>query len=121
MADSDFDQFKIEIRQSSVDWGPFSFDFEDALPSGTTIASVTLNSYLGKVIPEDDIDDQTDTTSELVDAVLTAVSGSYGVNAYFNYPSTSTYIGEEKHTLVFVLTLDTGAVHSYYGHHVWCY
>jgi len=118
---ADFDRFKIEVRQASSDWGPFKFDFTDALPDGTTISSISMKSYLGRVIPEDVLADQTDTTSELIDAAKTVVSSSYVVSVYFDYPTTSTYIGAVKHTLVFNLTLDNGAIHSFYAYYVWAY
>lgn len=114
----DFAKFKIEVRYAAVDYGPFTFDFEDALPTGTTISAVTLKSFLGKLDQNDDLGDETETTSELVDAVKTAVSGNYGVAAYFNYPSTTTNQNAD-HTLVFELTLSNGAEHCYYGQRVY--
>jgi hypothetical protein len=118
---ADFDRFRIDIRQNTADWGPFVFDFTSAMPTGVTVSAVTLKSYLGHVNPKDDLDDETETTSELVDTVLTVVSGSYNVNAYFNYPTTATNIGGVKHTLVFNLTMSNGATHSFYGYYVWAY
>jgi hypothetical protein len=119
---ADFDRFKIRIHQATVDYGPFKFDFEDgALPDGTTISAISLKSYLGHVNPKDVLTDETDTTDELIDAVETVVSTDFIISAYFNYPTTSTYIGGVKHTLVFNLTLDNGAEHSYYAYYVWAY
>jgi hypothetical protein len=114
----DFDKSKIEVRYASTDYGPFTFDFQDALPGTTTISSVTLKSFLGKLDQNDDLGDQTETTAELIDAVKTAVSGNYGVAAYFNYPSTTTN-QNANHTLVFELTLSNGAVHAYYFQRVY--
>lgn len=118
---ADFDRMKIDIRQNTLDWGPFKFDFETALPDGITLSAVTLKSYLGKVIPKDDLDDETETTSELIDAVKTVVASSYIISAYFNYPTTSTNLGGVKHTLVFNLTFSNAATHSFYAHYVWAY
>lgn len=113
----DFAKFKIEVRYAALDYGPFTFDFEDALPTGTTVSSVTLKSFLGKLDQNDDLGDETETTAELIDAVKTTVSGSYGVAAYFNYPTTAAWQNED-HTLVFELTLSNSAEHAYYGQRV---
>ena len=118
---ADFDRFKIDIRQNTLDWGPFVFDFEASMPTGVTVSAVTLKSYLGRVIPKDDLDDETETTSELIDSIKTVVSGNYNVNAYFNYPTTAAYLGGVKHTLVFNLTMSNGSTHSWYGYYVWAY
>jgi hypothetical protein len=117
----DFETRKIEVRYYSTDYGPFQFDLEEALPSGTTISTVTVKSYLTKIDREDDVADYTETTSELIDAVKTVVSGNYGVNVYFNYPTTAAYVGGAKHTLLFEITLDNGAKHVYYHHYVRCF
>ena len=109
----DFDREKIEIRYFTQDYGPYIFDFEDALPSSTTIASVTLKSYLGKIDPSDDLSGETETTSECVDAFKTAVNGDYGVAAYFDFPSTVAW-QDQKHTLIFELTLSNAAKHPFY-------
>ena len=115
---ADFPRFKIDIRYNTLDYGPFEFDFEDACPSGVTVTGITLRSFLGKVDVDDDIASFTETTSELIDTVETAVSGDYGVNAYFNYPTTSTNQGE-KHSLVFEITFSNAATHNFYGQYVW--
>lgn len=114
MSQLDFSKEKIEIRGTSTDYGPFTFDFQDALPSGVTVSSVTVESYLGKITPEDELSGQTETTDELIDAVKTAVSGSYGVAVYFNYPTTDAYNSDKDHTLIFKLTLSNDAKHDYW-------
>jgi len=115
---ADFPRFKIDVRYKSLDYGPFSFDFEDACPSGVTLNDVTVRSFLGKVDIDDDLDDYTETTSELIDSGNTAVSGDYDVNVYFNFPSTTTYM-EEKHSLVFEIEFSNSATHSFIGQYVW--
>lgn len=115
---ADFPRFKIDVRYNSLDYGPFSFDFEDACPSGVTVDDVTLRSFVGKVDIDDDIDDYTESTDELVDLAKTVVTGNYTVNAYFNFPSTSTY-QNEKHSLVFEITFSNDGTHNYIGQYVW--
>jgi hypothetical protein len=114
----DFDKTKIEIRYNSTDYGPFKFDFTNAIPSGTTLSSVTVKSYLGKVNPEDALASETDTSSELVDTVKTVVSSSYIVSVYFNYPTTAAYKSDVAHTLIFEITLSNSAKHAYYFYEV---
>ena len=115
---TDFARFKIEVRYNTVDYGPFAFDFEDACPSGVTVNDVTLRSFLGKVDMDDDLADFTETTSELIDTVKTAVSGDYGVDAFFNYPSTLTNQGA-KHSLIFEITFSNTGTHNFYGQYIW--
>ncbi len=115
---TDFARFKIDVRYKSLDYGPFAFDFEDACPSGVTVSGIVLRSFSGKVDIDDDLDDYTETTSELVDVAKTAVSGSYGVDAFFNFPTTVAYM-EVKHSLVFEITFSNTATHSFYGQYVW--
>lgn len=114
----DFETREIQVRYYSADYGPHVFDFTDALPSGVTISSASVKSYLTKVDQADDLSAKTETTSELIDAQLTAASGNYNVNVYFNYPSTTAWLGGAKHTLVFELTLSNSAKHNYFFHYV---
>lgn len=107
---SDFDYGEIEIRYNSTDYGPFTFDLEDAAPTGATISSATVKSYLGNVKAGDLLSAETDTSALLVDAAKTAATGDYTVGVYFNYPGVSY---EGNHTLFFAVTWDNGAIHSY--------
>jgi hypothetical protein len=109
---SDFDFGTIEVRYNSTDYGPFSFDLEDAAPTGAVIAvgGVTVNSYEGNVKAGDLLSAETETSDELVDALLTGSTGDYTVGVYFNYPGVDY---EGNHTLFFEITWDNGAVHSY--------
>ena len=106
----DFDYGEIEIRYSSTDYGPFTFDLEDAAPTGAVISSVTVKSYSGNVKAGDLLSGETETTDDLVDALLTDASGDYTVAVYFNYPGVDY---EGNHTLFFEVTWDNDAVHSY--------
>lgn len=114
----DFAKDKIEVRYNSVDYGPFTFDLQKVLPSGVTISSVTVKSFLGKFDQKDDLGDATETTSELINAAKSGVSGSYGVAVYFNYPSTLTNRNAD-HTLVFEVTMSNNATHNYYFQRVY--
>lgn len=115
---TDFARFKIDIRYNTLDYGPFAFDFEDACPSNVTVTGVVLRSFCGKVDTDDDIASYTESTSELIDTGKTAVSGDYGVDAFFNYPTTAAHQGE-KHSLVFEITFSNGGTHNFYGQYTW--
>ena len=111
----DFESGKIEIREDSLNYGPFTFDLTDVAPSGAVISSVAVTSYSGKVNPSNELADETETTTELIDAALTASTGDYVVSVYFNYPGVAL---EANHTLVLTVTWDNTAVHSYFFYKV---
>jgi len=115
---TDFPKFKIDIRYNSLDYGPFSFDFTDACPTDITVSDVTLRSFVGSVDIDDDLDDFTESTDELIDAAKTVVTGSYTVNAYFNFPTTAAYQGT-RHSLVFEITFSNEGTHNFYGRSIW--
>jgi len=107
---SDFDYGKIEIRYNSTDYGPFTFDLEDAAPTGAIISSVSVKSYSGNVKAGDLLASETETTSSLIDAAKTGATGDYTVGVYFNYPGVNL---EGNHTIFFEVTWDNGAIHPY--------
>ena len=117
MSSMKFESGVIEIGHNADDWGPFTFDFDDGLPSGVSISSVTVKSYLGRVTPEDDLDDETETTSELVPTAAT-VSASI-VSVFFTLPTTAAYL-DASHTLVFEFVTDNAqaGTHSAYFYRV---
>lgn len=111
----DFEVGTIEVREDSVNYGPFTFDFTKAAPTGAIISTVSVKAYSGKVYPKDDLSTKTDITSDLIDATLTAATGNYVVSVYFNYPGSTK---EGNHTIVFKITWDNTAVHSYFFYKV---
>jgi hypothetical protein len=42
----EFETGLIEVGETASKWGPFAFDFTDGLPTGVTISSATVKSYL---------------------------------------------------------------------------
>ena len=107
---SDFDYGSIEIRYNSIDYGPFTFDLEDAAPTDAVIASVIVKSYIGNVKPGDLLSGETESTNSLIDAAKTDVTGDYTIGVYFNYPGVTL---EGSHTVFFEVTWDNGAIHAY--------
>lgn len=111
----EFEHGKITIQAEASAWGPFAFDFTDGLPTDRTIASVSVASYLGKVVPDDSdvLDDETATTSELINSSSVDATGLI-VSVYFDRPTTAAYINV-KHSLVFTFTMDAaggGGTHT---------
>jgi len=110
----EFESGKITLQADASDWGPFTFDLEDAMPSGRTVASAVVKTYLGRVKPADSdtLATETETTSELINT--NSMSSDYVVSVWFDRPTTAAYINA-KHTMVVTFTLDAsggGGTHS---------
>lgn len=110
----EFESGKITIQATAADWGPFTYDFEDGLPAGRTIASAVVTTYLGRVRPTDSdvIADFTETTAELIHD--NSMSSDYVVAVYFDRPTTAAYINQ-KHSMMITFTLDAaggGGTHT---------
>jgi hypothetical protein len=111
----EFEQGTITIQENAEDWGPYNFNFRDALPSGFALTHCTVVAYLGRVKPGDDLSGQTDTTSELINT--TSVASDTTVTVTFDRPTTTAYI-DVSHTLVFNFTITGGGTHSAYFYRV---
>lgn len=113
----EFEQGRITIQSNAAEWGPFNFDFTDALPSGKVLTSCVVTSYLGRVKPDDSdiLDEKTDTTSELIGT--TAVASDAVVTVQFNRPTTEAYINK-SHTLVFDFVITGSGSHSAFYYRV---
>lgn len=113
----EFIQGRVSIQSNAAEWGPFNFDFSDALPADKVLTLCTVTSYLGRVKPDDsdDLASETDTTSELIGT--TAVASDTVVTVQFNRPTTEAYINV-SHTLVFNFTISGGGTHSAYYYRV---
>lgn len=117
----DFDSEIIEIRYSTDLWGPYRFNFpicssatagDGAIPFGDTISAVTVKAYLGNVKPSSVLTDFTEITTSVIDPGYAPTFGNDYVVCKFQYPG-DTYKGE-KVTLIFELTLSSGAKHPFY-------
>jgi len=125
----DFPTKIIEIDQDTDLWGPYVFTFpiatsatanDGVIPFGDTVASVVVESYLGKVERGDVLSSETvlhGTDYDFVDADYTPVTGSNTVKIKLVYPTDNTYTGQ-KATLVFVITLASGGTKAFYYHFV---
>ena len=118
----DFSVSNVEVRSGTDGWGPHNFDFVDSIPAATEISAAVVKSYVGQIDRGATLASYTESTSVLIDTAQTAVRNDTTVDVYFNHPgaaySSATGI---THTLVFELTLDNAAEHSFYFHRVVAY
>ena len=89
----DFPVSEIRVNSGTEKWGPFSFDFTNALPVGSAIQTATVSA-----ISAEGID-----SSALINS--SSVVG-LSVLVYFNFPGAA-YVGE--HFLIFTLVLETSS------------
>lgn len=117
----DFTQTNIEIGYFTDDWGPYGFKFpiasavtanDGTIPYGTTIASATVKAYQGNVNRKSTLADETEVTGLIDTDYAPTISDGHTVNVKFAYPGT-TFKGQ-KATLIFELTLSTGAKNPFY-------
>jgi hypothetical protein len=116
----EFESGQITIQADAFKWGPYVFNFTQGLPSGRTISSVVVKSYLGRVKPSDsdNLSSFTETTSELIDSSV--LLDTLNVSVYFNRPTTPAWINA-RHSLVLTVSLDAaggGGSHSAFFYRV---
>ena len=122
----DFDQADIEIGYYTDNWGPYSFQFpiasaitenDGTIPFNSTISSVVVSAYQGNVNRKSTLADET-AIPGLIDTDYTPTINATGdmVAIEFAYPAT-TFKGQ-KATIIFALTLSTGAKKAFYFQYV---
>ena len=114
---SDFPESTIEIRLTTDNWGPFVFDFTNRVPSGDSIASLTVSAHVGEILPEYTLAGFADISSTLVETnPAPSISGNT-ISLYLKWPGNS-YKGENV-TLVFQITFTTvSGIHPFYFYKV---
>jgi len=114
----EFIQGRICIQSNASEWGPFNFNFADALPADKVLTVISVKSYLGRVKPDDSdiLATFTETTSELI-GTTAIVSSDSTVAVQFNRPTTPAWINA-SHSLVFNFTITGGGTHSAYYYRV---
>ena len=107
----------VEVMYYTDLWGVYSFDFSDALPTGDSISAVTVDAYIGNVKHKSNLSEFTDISSDLIDPAYTPqIIDSTKVYVKFQYPG-STY-ANQKASLIFEITTDSGAKHPFYFKYV---
>ena len=118
---ADFSEELIEIRYDTDLW-PLVFSFppassttanDGAIPYGETISAVTVRTFLGNVQSKNTLTDFTE-LSTLVDGSPSVVNNTQ-VSVTFQFPTGAEASNtNQKVTVVFELTLASGAKHPFY-------
>ena len=119
---ADFTQRNIEIGYFTDNWGPYSFKFpiatgvsenDGAIPYNSTIASAAVKAYQGNISRKSTLSEETEIAG-LVDTDYAPNINTAGdtVDVKFAYPATT--FKSQKATLIFELTLSTGAEKAFY-------
>lgn len=119
---ADFTEQEIEVRYDTDLWGPYLFSFpacssatanDGTIPFGATIQTVNVRAFIGNVKSSSNLASFATVTSALIDPSYTPiVVDNTDVSVKFQYPG-NTY-RNNKVTLIFELTLSTGAKHPFY-------
>lgn len=105
------DYTPISLRELSDNYGPFSFDFSNQIPSDTELSSVTINAYQGRFLPGKDPDSRQEV--DIIDSNYDPEIENNIVKVLFKYP-TNEYTG--KATIEFIVTTDANLVYPFYFH-----
>lgn len=107
----------IDVMYYTDLWGVYSFEFSDALPTGDTISAVTVEAYIGNVKHSSTLSEFTDISANLIDpAYAPQIVDNTKVYIKLQYPG-STY-ANQKASLIFEITTDSGAKHPFYFKYV---
>lgn len=108
----DFDEAEILVRYYTDQWGGYTFDFANALPSSATLASVSVRAFVGNVKPSSDLSEFTEITTDLIDPAYTpATYDGTKVLVKFQYPGVD--YANQKASLVFEVKTDGEARHPF--------
>jgi hypothetical protein len=122
---ADFDAYDITIGYFTDDWGPFAFNLPSAtsetandgvLPFGATITAATIRAFVGTLDAGDDLTAYVEVTDSLIDTDVALALGSNSIYVFFKYPGDA--YRNKRITLVFEVTLSTGAKQAFYFHSV---
>lgn len=116
----------INVDAYQDKWGGYVLKFpictsatanDGLLPYGTTISSVTMKAYEGKIDEKTDLSSITEITTLIDDSPAPAVQNDNEVVFYLQHPGTTH--NNKKCTLVAQLTLSGGEKKSFYAYYVY--
>ena len=107
----------IEVMYYTDLWGVYSFDFSNALPSGDIISSVTVEAYIGNVKHSSNLSEFTDISSDLIDPAYTPQIVD-DTKVYVKLQYTGSTYANQKASIIFEITTDSGAKHPFYFKYV---
>ena len=111
----DFGSGSIEIRRNTDNWGPYALDLSASLPTGVRVSSCDATVYVGKLKKTSTKSDFS-TCASVIESGTIATSNQ-SIQFKTQYPG-DIYKGE-KCTIVFTVTLVTGAINSFYFYPVY--
>jgi len=120
----DFPTSYIDLSYFNDFWGPFTFEFKRAssegagdgiLPYGAVISAVNVRVFKGRVTRRSDLSQETEIT-DLLDPDFPPVLSDNTVTVRFQYGDGSAK--GSKCTIIFELTLDSGAKAPIYFHYL---
>jgi len=117
----------IEVGYNTDLWGPYGFKFpinttetsnDGMIPFGDVITAVTVKAYQGKVTRKDTLSEETEIATLIDDAYTPAINaGQDKVSIKLQYPGVD--YKAQKATLIFELTLQSGAKKAFYYTYVY--
>jgi hypothetical protein len=110
----DFDYTEtIELRYFTDLWGVYTFEFEPGIPAGDPISAVTVEAFIGSVKSSSSLSTFATVTSLVVDPAYTPqIANNTQVLVKLQYPGSD--YKDSKVTLVFKLTLTSGAKYPFF-------
>lgn len=103
----------IELRYYTDLWGVYTFEFEPGLPAGDPISAVTVDAYIGSVKSSSTLSSFATVSAKVVDPAYTPqIANDTQILCRLQYPGSE--YKDNKITLVFNLTLTSGAKHPFF-------
>jgi len=113
----DFVKTNIDVRYFTDLWGVYTFQFSDALPTGSSLATVSVRAFVGNVTPSSTLASETEIADLIDPAFAPATADHTKVQIKFQYPLVVDHKGDRA-TLIFQLSLVGGAQHPFYFQYV---
>jgi hypothetical protein len=108
----DFGDGSIEIRYRTDDWGPYDFDFANALPAGESIATASIQAYYGNMKTKSDISTFT-SCATLIELGTLATGNHTHVQVRFQHPGTDPGDSGKKCTLRINVSTESGGKYPF--------
>ena len=111
----DFGTGSIEIRRNTDNWGPYELDLSTSLPTGLRIVECDASIYVGKLKTTSTKSDF-GTCASVIESGTIATSNQ-AIQFKTQYPGDA--YKSSKCTIVFTVTLSSGAINSFYFYPVY--
>lgn len=101
---------KIEVRYATDAWGPFAINLEDGIPSDAVVTDCTIEAYVGKVLPSDDLLLLDNVALDLIEPGSISCSEQL-VSWKMQYAAA---LKGYRYTLVFEVEINNTSIHPFY-------